>query len=195
MLVNFCKNKRCLNFLYHVHRWAVTQVSNVPIKYDSHTVHVGDGPVVGRLSLIRSHQISWQVWDNLAVVCSIWWFRSCHRWMDGWCHKLCDDSEVATDGRMVSQTLRPTPTPMIVLGTCNIGPFFCFPRGSWQATMQLTPQSGSSVIFSVKEPLWMSPSKSDVSIFQHHNNFFIWQNVRMTRNFFVIISHGPPLTR
>jgi hypothetical protein len=35
----------------------------------------------------------------------------------------------------------------------------------------------------VKEPLWMSPSKSDVSIFQHHNK----------KKF--IISHCPPLTR
>ncbi len=154
---------------------AVTQVSNVPIKYDSRVRTCGWWSRGGRLSLIRSHHISWQVWDNLAVVCSM-----CSLWFG--------ESEVATDKwmngrRTVSQTLWPTPTTIIVLGTCNIGPFFCFTPISTSDHHAFNPTIGSSVIFSVKEPLWMSPSKSDVSIFQHHNK----------KKF--IISHCPPLTR
>jgi hypothetical protein len=43
----------------------------------------------------------------------------------------------------------------------------------------------------VKEPLWMSPSKSDVSIFSNITIIFLHhKNVRMTRNYFF---HNFPL--
>jgi hypothetical protein len=141
MLVNFGKNKKTCKFFIYVHSWAVTpRCRTCPIKYD------------------KSYTYMW-------VMVPWWWSLQPNKEspyfmtsvgqlsgglfnvfilvipelppMDGWCHKL----------------LRPTPT-IIVLGTCNIGPFFCFPPESRQATMQLTPQSGSSVIFSVKEWLF-----------------------------------------
>lgn len=74
----------------------------------------------GRLRLIRSHHISWQVLGNLAVVCSmcsIWCFRKLppiDPWM-GW-----------TDG-VTNFFATHTPPWIIVLGTCHIGPFFCSP--------------------------------------------------------------------
>ncbi len=55
----------------------------------------------------------------------------------------------------------------------------------------INPTIASSVIFFVKEPLWMSPSKSDVSIFSNITIIFLHhKNVRMTRNYFF---HNFPL--
>ncbi len=113
----------------------------------------------GRLRLITSHHISWQVLGNLAVVCSmcsIWCFRKLPR-IHGW-----------VDGRMVSQTfLRPTPVhELLYLAPATLDLSFVSPRDLSTSNHAINPTIVSSVIFFVKEPLWMSPSKSDVSIFR-----------------------------
>ncbi len=109
----------------------------------------------GRLSLTRSHHISWQVWDTVAVVCSMCFNLVIPKLppMDGW-----------TDG---VTNFFATHTHHDCTWHLQHWTFLLFPP---TLDKQPFPQSGQ-VSFS----LWKSRfgchlPKSDVSIFQHHNN-------------------------